>query len=99
MTNDIIQLLISTRAEQEPDIESTVAEITEPGLLTERQAEALLRAHLTTAPVKEIAEEMGVSESRIYNARQTAEKKLRAAEETLAAAEQAINPYATADAD
>jgi predicted DNA-binding protein YlxM (UPF0122 family) len=76
---DIVQRLIDQR---EGDLDAKLLEYDLP-LLTDRQAEVLLRYHLTTDSVSEIAEKLDISTSRVYNARQDAEAKLRDADTTI----------------
>ncbi|MFC6764033.1 hypothetical protein [Natrinema soli] len=83
MTRDIVQTLIDTYVENEIDIDGAVDRLTKTGLLTERQAEAIVRAHFTNASTEEIADKRGVSTGRVYNVRQDVEEKLRMAAETL----------------
>ena len=85
----IVQRLIGQR-EGDVDVDSLVDELADAGLLTDRQAEAIVRYHLTDESVATIAAEMDVSESRVYNARQDADRRLEQAEATLRVLREAI---------
>ena len=85
----IVQRLIGQR-EGDVDVDSLVDELIDAGLLTDRQAEAVVRYHLTDESVATIAAEMDVSESRVYNARQDAERRLEQAEATLRVLREAV---------
>lgn len=62
----------------------TAKTLSEAGLLTEREAQAYVLTRVHDWPVKRAAAIMGVSESRVYNARSAASDDLEAARETLA---------------
>ena len=86
---DIVQRLIGQR-EGDVDVDSLFDKLADAGLLTDRQSEAIVRYHLTDDSVATIAAEMDVSESRVYNARQDAERRLEQADATLRVLREAI---------
>lgn len=96
MATNIIQTLIETRAEHPiEDIEGWVERFTtladevehtrsvEPSLLTENEAEVLVRYYGTHQTRQEIADAMELSPNRIDRLRHAAEEDLLAAEATL----------------
>lgn len=83
MTQDIVQTLVNSRVETEVDVEEWADRLVEAGLLTEREAEALVGIHFTHLGAEEIAQELDVSASRVYNLKSQAETKLREADHTL----------------
>jgi DNA-directed RNA polymerase specialized sigma subunit len=96
MPSNIIQTLIDTRVEHPiEDVEEWVDRLTalgdrldhsrdvEPDLLTENEAEVIIRYYATDQRRQEIADAMGLSPNRIDRLRHAAEEDLLAAEATL----------------
>jgi len=97
MPSNIIQTLINTRVENSAeDVGEWVDRLTDlgdeikydrgadPSLLTQNEAEVLVRYYGTQQPRREIADAMNISPNRIDNLRRAAEGNLLAAEATLA---------------
>ena len=96
MTSNIIQTLIGTRVEHPiEDVEGWVDRLTtlggelehtrdvDPSLLTENEAEVIVRYYGTHQTRQDIATAMGLSPNRIDRLRYAAEEDLLAAEATL----------------
>lgn len=97
MASNIIQTLIDTRVEHPiKDVEGWVERLTalgdelehtrdvDPSLLTENEAEVLVRYYGTHQTRQEVADAMELSPNRIDRLRHAAEEDLLAAEATLA---------------
>ena len=97
MPSNVVQTLINSRVEYEiEDIEAWVRRLTAlvdelehtrdvaPSLLTENEAEVLIRYYGTHQTRQEVADAMGLSPNRIDRLRHAAEEDLLAAEATLA---------------
>lgn len=63
---------------------ATAKGLADKGILTEREAQALVLVTGLGLPAADAADVMDVSKSRVYNARQNAEDRLERAEWTLA---------------
>lgn len=99
MHDPTIQTLLNTRIEHPTDGDDvdewvgrfttlgeeveTIRESDDPSLLTENEAEVIVRRYGVGQSAKEIAEAMGVSTQRIYDLLYAAEEDLLAAEATL----------------
>lgn len=99
MHDTIIQTLLTTRIEHPIDGDdvdewvdrlttlgeevSTIRDSDDPTLLTENEAEVIVRWHGMGQSAKEIAEAMGVGTQRVYDLRYAAEEDLLAADATL----------------
>jgi DNA-directed RNA polymerase specialized sigma24 family protein len=99
MHDTTIQTLLNTRIEHPIDGDDvdewvdrlttlseevkTIRESDDPSLLTENEAEVIVRRYGVGQSAKEIAEAMGVSTQRIYDLLYAAEEDLLAAEATL----------------
>lgn len=96
MPSNVVQTLINTRVEHPiEDIEAWVERLTalgeelehtrdvEPSLLTENEAEVLIRYYGTHQARQEVADAMELSPNRIDRLRHAAEEDLLAAEATL----------------
>lgn len=97
MPSNVVQTLISTRVEHPIEhIEAWVERLTtlaeelehtrnvEPSLLTDTEAEVIVRYYGTHQTRQEVADVMGLSPNRIDRLRHAAEEDLLAAEATLA---------------
>jgi len=96
VTSNIVQQLIETRIEHPvEDVQQWVDQLTtlgdeivhtrnvDPQLLTDREAEVLVRYYGVGQKRSEVAEAMGVSPNRVDNLRYAAEDDLLAAEKTV----------------
>ena len=70
-------------------VDEAIHEITRGGLLTERQAEAFVLREIEATPRQATADEMGISVNTLDNTLSTARKKVRQAEATVKAVEEA----------
>lgn len=96
MTKNIIQTLLDTRIESPiDDVEAWVSRLTslgdeiehtrdvDPRLLTENEAEVIVRYYLRDEARRDIADAMGLSGNRVDRLRHAAEEDLLAAQATL----------------
>lgn len=74
---------------------ATARAVAEGGLLTDREAQAHVLVNVHGWGVDRSADAMGLSESRVYDARQAAERRLAAAERT----QELLAEVETGDAD
>lgn len=84
MSDDIVQTLIETHVVRPvEDVDGWCDRLVDAGLLTDRQAELVVRKYGRDESRQEIAEAMGVSLSRVDNLRRAVNDRLQKAEQTI----------------
>jgi len=71
------------------NVVDTISELAAAGLLTERQAEAFVLREIEAAPRQATADEMGISVNTLDNTLSAARRKVRQAEATVEAVQEA----------
>jgi transcriptional regulator len=97
MMSDVVQTLLGTRVENPAHAADWVERLSQPGMLTHRQAEVVVRLYGRDESRQEVAAALGTTASNVDNIRRAASEKLRGAEATLREIEkmrQAVRPDA-----
>lgn len=69
-------------------VEEEIELLVEAGMLTEREAEVYVYRNVEATPGYAVADHLGISESRVSDAKSQAERKIDNARETLTALEE-----------